>query len=456
LHVESVAWIAERKDVLSAVFFMLTLGAYTRYARQPSLRRYVTMSILFALGLMSKPMLVTLPFVLLLLDYWPLQRIADLRTLPRLVLEKVPLLVLAAASSIATSLAQSTKLSTIQDLPISSRIGNALVSVCIYIGQMFWPANLAAFYPHPVDRLSTPMSIFSFIFIVVITIVALIVGRKHGYVPVGWFWYLGMLAPVLGLVQVGLQGRADRYTYLPHIGLYLLITWGIVDFSARWPYRRQILGAAAVVLVGVFMWRSQMQAKVWHDTETFWQHALAVTSRNHLAHAALGEIALSRHRLDEAILHLQTAVEIYPDNGQAYNSLGLALLQAGRSDAAVANWKIALEIEPHDLNTQSNLAWVFATSPEPSMRDGPRAVQLMEDVIQRSDRRNPIVLRTLAAAYAESGRFSEAIGTAQEALNLANAGGNSALARALQENIDDYKNKIPLRDPLLIKPPATR
>ena len=446
LHVESVAWIAERKDVLSGVFFMLTLGAYVRYVRKPSPARYVTMSILFALGLLSKPMLVTVPFVLLLLDYWPLQRIADSRNLRGIILEKIPLLALSAASCLATTLAQGKAIVSLADEPIYWRIGNAFLAVIIYLRQFFWPMKLAVFYPHPLHQLVAWQVAFSIAFVIGISIGAIIIGQKRGYVPVGWFWFLGMLVPVLGIVQVGLQGHADRYTYLPYIGLSLLVTWGIVDLAARWRYRRQILGVGASIVIAALVWRAQIETKVWRNTETLWTHALAVTANNHMAHVALGNISLSRGRLGEAIAHCEKALAIYPDDVEEHNKMGLALSRAGNPSAAIAHWKIALQIDPHHFKTEANLAWVFSASPDASVRSGVRAVELAQDAIQRSGNRNAIILRTLAAAYAECGQFSEAIRTAQEALDLAVVQGNSDLIADLHSNIDNYKMNFPLRD----------
>src|SRR5712691_4160665 len=248
MRVESVAWIAERKDVLSGVFFMLTLGAYVRYARQPTLGRYITMSILFAAGLLSKATFVTTPFVLLLLDYWPLQRIDNLRPVRRLIAEKIPLLVLAIASSAATVVAQTVTISSLAQLPLLPRIKNALVSTIIYSKQTFWPVDLGIFYPHPHYQLNRWVVVASAVLIVAITLVAIFTRRKHPYVFVGWFWYLGMLIPVLGIVQAGLQGHADRFTYLPHIGLLMLLTWMIADLTKQWRHRELILGAAAAVV----------------------------------------------------------------------------------------------------------------------------------------------------------------------------------------------------------------
>src|SRR5881227_1223074 len=221
LRVESVVWIAERKDVLSGFFFMLTLAAYLHYTRKPSIGRYLTMSILFACGLMSKPMLVSLPIVLLLLDYWPLKRLVDLRTLRNLVAEKFPLFLLSIASGVATLIAQTRAIGSFEQLPLSSRVSQALLSYLIYIRQMFWPTKLAVFYPHSEDGSALWRVLLAGAALSAITILTFLLRNKRPYLVVGWFWYVCMLIPVIGIVQVGLQGHADRYTYLPQIGLYL-------------------------------------------------------------------------------------------------------------------------------------------------------------------------------------------------------------------------------------------
>lgn len=448
LRVESVAWVAERKDVLSGVFLMLTLGAYLRYVRKPSLARYVTMSILFAGGLLSKPTLVPLPIVLLLLDYWPLKRKSNIG---KLIIEKIPLLALSAGSCVATLLAQTRIVSSIEALPLGLRINNAAMSCLTYIGQIFWPVKLAVFYPYP-DQLPAWVVALSTSLLVGITVVAILLRRKRGYFFVGWFWYLVMLVPVVGVVQVGLQRHADRYTYLPHIGLYLLISWGIVDLAAGWRHRREILGVGAAVVIGALAWRAQIQTAFWHDGETLFRHALAVTSHNDVAHTGLGEFLLVRDRVDEAIAHLQEATAIRSElenEPKAHNLLGVAFFRVGNPSKGIAHWERALEIDPHNATAQSNLAWVFATSPDASVRDGARAVEMIQDVLQRSGTRTAVLLHTLAAADAECGRFSEAIAIAQEALHLAVAEGNSVLAADLERNIDSFRKHIPLRDPSL-------
>ena len=249
LRVESVAWVIERKDVLSGVFFMLTLIAYLAYARKPGVIRYVIVVALFACGLMSKPMLVTTPIILLLLDHWPLQRGTDFRVWRRLVLEKIPLLALSAASCAGTFLAETSAMGPLGRVPFLPRLNNAIVSTVTYIRQMFWPADLAVFYPHPHDQLKTGLVMLCAALIIGITLIAVLLRRKHPYVLVGWFWYLVMLSPVVGIVQAGLQGHADRFTYLPQIGLYLLVTCSVADFTLRWTKQREILAVAAGLTV---------------------------------------------------------------------------------------------------------------------------------------------------------------------------------------------------------------
>jgi tetratricopeptide (TPR) repeat protein len=488
LHVESVAWIAERKDVLSGVFFMLTLLAYVYYVRAPSIGRYLFVAVVFAFGLMSKPMLVTLPFVLLLLDYWPLSRIRDQssdirRRLLRLVLEKIPLITLSAVSSVITFFAQRGAVGWTEQLPVLARINNAVVSYVAYIWQMLWPVKLAVFYPHPENRLPLWEIMLALLFLISITAAAIVLRKQRPYFITGWLWYLGMLVPVIGLVQVGWQGRADRYTYLPQIGLYIVATWAVADFTALWRHQRTILSAAAILTIAVLSWRAWVQTSYWRDSETLFTHALAVTSNNDVAENNLGIVFLRKGKLDDAISLLQAAVDLRPDNSPAHENLAKALLQKGQVTDALVHYRKLLELQPDNIevhnivgtvliqqghiregveewqkvlsiqsdngNAMSNLAWVFATSPDESLRDGAQAVQLAEEALRISGRRIPVIFRTLAAAYAEKGMFSQAIQTAQRGIELANSQGNSGLAAELQSNIALYQAGRPLRDPSL-------
>jgi protein O-mannosyl-transferase len=486
LHVESVAWIAERKDVLSAFFFMLTLVAYLYYTRSPSVGRYLTVALAVVLGLISKPMLVTLPFVLLLLDYWPLGRFEARRSNARrqvlqLVLEKIPLIALSAVSSMVTFLAQRGAIGWTEQLPVSARISNALIAYVVYIGQMFWPAGLAVFYPHPENRLPVWDISLAVIVLVGITAAAFVFRKKAPYFVTGWLWYLGMLVPVIGLVQVGWQGHADRYTYLPQIGLYIAVTWAVADLTRSWRFQRMALGAAALVVVGVLSWRGWLQTSYWRDSETLFTHALAVTTNNDVALNNLGIIFLDKGQLDDAISKLQAAIDLRPENAPAHdnlakallrkgqvteamvhyrkfleiepgnvearNTLGTALIQQGKVREAIDQWQEALAIQPENGNASSNLAWVFATSPEDSIRDGTRAVELAERALRISGGKIAMIYKVLAAAYAESGRFADAAETAQRGAELATTQGNPALAAELKSNLALYQSGTQLRDP---------
>ncbi len=488
LRVESVAWIAERKDVLSGVCFMLTLLAYVHYVRAPSIGRYLFVAVVFAFSLMSKPMLVTLPFLLLLLDYWPLSRIRDpssdiRRRLLTLVVEKIPLIALSAVSSVVTFLAQRGAVGWTEQLPVLARINNAVVSYVAYIWQMLWPVKLAVFYPHPENRLQPWEIILSLLLLLGITAAAIALRKQRPYFITGWLWYLGMLVPVIGLVQVGWQSRADRYTYLPQIGLYIVAAWAVSDLTALWRRQRTILSAAAILTIAVLSWRAWVQTSYWRDSETLFMHALAVTSNNDVAENNLGIVFLRKGKLDDAISLLQAAVDLRPENSPAHENLAKALLQKGQvADAlvhyrkllelqpdnievhnivgtvliqqghireGVEEWQKVLVIQPDNGNAMSNLAWVFATSPDESLRDGAQAVQLAEEALRISGRRIPLIFRTLAAAYAEKGMFSQAIQTAQRGIELANGQGNSGLAADLQSNIALYQAGRPLRDPSL-------
>src|SRR6266566_3276122 len=302
LHVESVAWVSERKDVLSAVFFLLMLDAYVRYARAPSTTRYVIVAALFAAGLMSKPMLVSAPIILLFLDYWPLRRFEQrfsthgkskssrsgdqMRAIRRLFLEKIPLLVLAAGSCVITFILQKRATGAIPPLPLFWRVQNAFMSYLIYVWKIFWPTDLAVFYPHPNDTLPVWQVVLAIVFVLAITMAAIVFRKERPYLFTGWLWYLVMLVPVIGLVQVGEQGHADRYTYLPHIGLFLLVVWLAADVIGVRRSRLQFAVAAAVALaiIAALGWRAFIQTSNWRNSETLWTHALAVTPDNDVAH----------------------------------------------------------------------------------------------------------------------------------------------------------------------------
>jgi Tfp pilus assembly protein PilF len=370
LHVESVAWVAERKDLLSTFFLMLTCMAYLRYTRHPDLRSYLLCIVLFALGLASKPMLVTLPFLLLLLDYWPLCRSGTLCSdglnpsgaikFSALVREKVPFFVLAAISSVVTfhaSIAGQT-VAPLDILPTPLRIGNGLVSYSAYIVKTFWPVDLAFFYPHPLGSLSLWKVAGSSILLMSISLIAIKAGRKCPSLIVGWLWYLITLLPVIGLIQVGSQAMADRYSYLPMVGLSIMAAWGVT-----YVLRRRIskitgwcLGSIIVLLLCV---QSSRQIDYWRDGETLFQRALEVTTRNYTAHYQLGTELMRQGKTGPAIHHFTEAVRFRPDHLPARHNLGIALASLGRLDDGLAQLNAALRLQPRHAGILSSIGDLF-------------------------------------------------------------------------------------------------
>ena len=429
LHVESVAWIAERKDVLSAVFFMLTLAAYARYARAPSPPRYLLLALLFTFGLMSKPMLVTLPFVLLLLDYWPLGRLggqkSEVGSRPRrLITEKVPLFALSVLSCIATLFVQRQGPSAIDQLPFLWRLNNTFVSYVTYIWQMLWPVRLAVFYPHPNDRLPLVEVTVAIAFLVGASLLVICLRRTKPYLVTGWFWYLGMLIPVIGLVQVGEQAHADRYTYLPQIGLYIMIAWTVGDLlsEATPRARRALVGVAAVIAIVSLGMCALVQASYFKNSETLWNHTLAVTGENDVAHNNLGFLFLRRGELDKAISEFQAALDIRSGNTETHYSLGAALIQNNLGNAfakkhlwdeAIDHLQEAARLRPDYADAYFNLGSVLF---QQGQIDQAIAQWQKALAIRPSDAE---AHRSVASALRKQGNVKEAIAEYEEALNLA-------------------------------------
>jgi len=633
LHVESVAWISERKDVLSAFFFLLTLWAYVRSAecgarsaesnaarpasRLPSSAFYLLSLLCFALGLMSKPMLVTLPCVLLLLDVWPLGRLSlapgqrSAVPLRRVLLEKLPFFVLSALSCVVTFLVQraSGAVMSLAHNPFELRLANALVAYARYLGKTFWPSDLAVFYPY--SRLSLDSwQVGGAVLLLAAVTAGILRARNHRHcLLVGWLWFLGMLVPVIGLVQVGKQALADRYTYLPHIGLFLLVVWGAAAGVARLKLPRWIPAAAAALILGACAILTARQLAHWRDTIMLFQHTASVTSGNFVAYAVignefairkksaeaiewcqkalavspdypeahntlgnvyatlgkydeaithyraaaaadrlyadplnglanalvkqgkfveaeapgrealrlapmhlpamfslatalhnqgklaeaadyyrqilaldpklftprrlLGNILVAQGKADEAIPELRRALEIRPEDGEARTVLGmvladkgladdaaaqfreatrlqatnalahyqLALIHQGRKEtrAAIERLRLALKAQPNWPESLNNLAWILAASSDPALRNGAEAVELAERACEITDYKEPLLVGTLAAAYAEAGRFPEAVSSAEMARALALAAGQKAIAQRNEELLELYR-----------------
>jgi Flp pilus assembly protein TadD len=374
LHVESVAWIAERKDVLSGFFFMLTLLAYVRYAEKPKLQRYTSMVIFFMLGLMSKPMLVTVPFLLLLLDYWPLARLkwsvlrpnvppqeTHLTPASRLLLEKLPLFILSGASCVITYFAQA-KEGTVVSLagfPFELRSANALVTVMRYLGKMIWPNSLSVYYPYDITSLSYWRVLGAAALIVCLTILALRTIKRRPYVTMGWLWYLGTLVPVIGLVQVGEQAMADRYTYLPLIGIFIAIVWGFHDLKSGWRFKRYLVIPFLAILFSSFFFATWFQVKYWRNGVALFSHSVKVTKNNGLANNNLGKALLDEGKFEEAIPFFRETLRIIPDLYASYSNLGIALGRVGKINEAIAYCRKALQINPNDAGAYFGLGYAF-------------------------------------------------------------------------------------------------
>jgi protein O-mannosyl-transferase len=335
LRAESVAWVSERKDVLSGLFFCLMLLAYAGYARRPAIGRYALVILPFVLGLMAKPILVTAPFVLLLLDYWPLRRAQAEASLKRLLLEKVPMLALAIASSAVTLWAQKTALAPLDDISLGKRIANAALSYVIYLRQWVWPSELAFYYPLPHDGAPEWEVAAALAVLTAITALTLALRRRGPYLLVGWLWYLGMLVPVIGLVQVGLQAHADRYTYLPQMGLAVALSWSAADLGQRWQARPALYAAAAAVVLGALSWLALAQVAYWHDSIVLFTHALDITDNNAMAENNLGAALEELGRPDDARFHYRQALAMDPNLPLAALNYGWSLFHLGRyQDAA--------------------------------------------------------------------------------------------------------------------------
>ncbi|HEV2435276.1 MAG TPA: hypothetical protein VG077_04700 [Verrucomicrobiae bacterium] len=479
LHVESVAWISERKDVLCTFFGLLTIWAYTRFVqrselgnrisdfRLPTSGHYWLALFFFALGLMSKPMLVTWPFVLLLLDFWPLGRVASdkwrvtrmripvpqLSVLNHLVPEKLPFFALAMASSVITFLAQHASGATnlLVQLPLSESAGNALVSCVRYLGKMVWPDRLAFFYPYPgrgiVD--SNGWAVWQVAgaaaLLALITMAAAWQGRRRPFLIAGWLWFLGTLVPVIGLVQVGAQAMADRYTYIPLIGVFVMLAWSGKELGDRRPGAKFIFGLSAAGLLAACLMVTSRQLRYWQNSETLCRHAIAVTKNNYLAHFNLGLALIDEGKIDAAVKQMYEAVNIAPGFG-GRKKLAQVLVVQGRIPEAIVQYRIRLQYNPNDLDALKYLAWWLATDADPKIRNGAEAVQFAERACRLTHYQKTEYLGILAAAYAEAGRFNDAIPTAERAIASAQAAGETSLLEKNRQLLELYRAGQPYHE----------
>jgi cytochrome c-type biogenesis protein CcmH/NrfG len=485
LHVESVAWVAERKDVLSTLFGFLAIIAYIRWAgNNPSATHaarsiqrwsaYAAMLACFGLSLLAKPMLVTLPCVLLLLDFWPLQRIsgsqlrdlgqgtdrastfgrgshgstraADSHSFARLFIEKVPLFAMSAASSVMTYVVQSRvgAVASAERLPLESRIGNAVVSYARYIGKSIWPDDLVMQYPHP---MTWPIGsvLGASVILVGISVLAVVCRRRNPWIIVGWLWFIGTLVPVIGLVQVGTQAMADRYTYFPQIGLLIMVVWSL-NLLARVPIARWLIVVGSVATVAVLSVAARAQVMVWKDTQTLCEHAVAISPDNWLMHQLLGLWLLHQGDRLRAAGQFEIAARLNPQHPEISSNLGDLLALQGHAAQAIQAYQRALAAQPDRPGTLNNLAVILSTNADPHLRDGPAAVQAALRACELTNYTNTGFVFTLAATYAETGQFDDAVRVGERARDLALAANQQALAEEIEAKLQLFRAGKPSRE----------
>jgi tetratricopeptide (TPR) repeat protein len=409
LHVESVAWISERKDVLSTFFWLAAMLAYLGWVRHRGALRYALLAVAFALGLLTKPMVVTLPFALLLVDAWPLGRLGglapgeplDWRRIGPLLREKVPLLVLAAASSAVTVVAQREgAVSSLSGLPLGERAANAVVSCAAYLGDVFWPARLAVFYPHPAiggaPRAWETLA-FSAGLLVAVTVAALSCRRRCPWLPWGWLWFLGTLVPVVGIVQVGVQARADRYMYIPSIGILVAVAWQVGSLAGASRARRAAATTLSVAAVAALAFVARAQVETWRSSEALWRHATEVTERNWTAWAGLGDALHDSGRFEESVDAGSRSLRLYPRNARVWNVVGIGLARLGKLDESAAHLQEAVRLEPGYGEAWYNLGLSYGV-----MGDHARAAEALATAA-RLEPDDPNAWANLAVARFKSG-----------------------------------------------------
>ena len=423
LHVESVAWISERKDVLSTFFWLLTMWAYVRFVGKPKTGNYLLVVLFFALGLMAKPMLVTLPFVLLLLDYWPLYRLCPKlgkeleeanagHSISYLLFEKIPLFVIALASCVITFLVQRRAGATtqVEGLSLGIRFANASISYLQYIVKMIWPVRLAFFYPHPGENISMIHSVISTAFLLAVTILILRFAANRRYLATGWFWYLGTLLPVIGLVQVSDQAFADRYSYMTLTGLFIIIAWALPDLLGKWPHRKELLWTFSLIVLSVLAVCAHIQQRYWKNSTTLCQRATEVTKDNDKANFLLALALFEQGRFAEAIQPGTEVIRIRPDFVKALNLLGAAPWKTGKADEAIDYYEKAIEIDVHSASTHANLGLALAAK-------GKFDEAFEHYIIALETIDEPLIRRDFGDLLLKLGRFEEAVVEYRKALS---------------------------------------
>ena len=470
LHVEPVAWASDRVDVLSGLFFVLSLWAYASYAGRNCARskvkslgenggtnihnstfnlqgtKYYWMSLFFfLLALMAKPTVMTLPCVLLLLDFWPLKRMErfELKIVRRLLLEKLPFFFLSAGAASLAVLQQNKGglIVSMQQLPLSLRLANAVISCGRYLRKAIWPNDLTVFYPHPVSW-PVLLVVGTLLLLIVVSFFAMIRARRFPYLFVGWFWFLVTLLPVSGIVQVGIQSMADRYAYIPLIGLSIVFAWGGNSLAETFHEMRMavVIASVVVLVLGAFLWCAGSQASYWQNTETLFRHALLVTPSSPVAHRNLASALLKNGKSEEAIVHYTACLQLDPSDFVGQINLGLLLRRKGKTEEALVHYRAALSIKEDSSLALNNLAWLLATISDARFRNGAEALKLAHRAVTITKHKDAEALDTLAAAQAETGEFAAAIQTAEQAVQLADASNEKQMAHDIRARLKLYQS----------------
>ena len=478
LHVESVAWASERKDVLSGFFWMLTIAAYVWYTANRNSRTYLLVVLCFTLGLMAKPMLVTLPFVLLLLDYWPLERFKweQRKSFLKLVVEKLPLLLLSVVSSVVTFFVQQRAGAMIsgENYSLITSISNAGVACAGYIVKLFYPVKLAVLYPHPGNSLPLWQPIAALAVLIFITAVVFYMALRKRFLFVGWLWYLGTLVPVIGFVQVGAQAMADRYTYLPSIGIFIMLGWGCAEVCTGWKYKKVLVGLITSVILVALLVCTRIQTSYWKNAGTLYEHTLKVTKNNYVIHNNYGQYLEEKGEFDLVVENYDKMLKIKPDYVAGLNNLGMVLRSLGKVDEAIVQWEKVLELEPYHPKTNANLGLVFfmqgrneqaikhfniALRGDPDLpgvnyilgdiyyRTGnyERAIESFEHALRiQADTAVSVsrfkILFNLADSYAAAGDLEQAIKIMEKALETAINSDNKEMVTQIGKQLEYYKN----------------
>ena len=489
LQVESVAWAAERKTVLSGFFWLLTTALYVCYAKRPAIKRYLAFFLAYALCIMTKPSVVTLPFALLLLDYWPLERIKFghlVKTSPpklnethkisigRLIVEKIPLMGLSAVLSVVTFIAQKSGdvVAAIEKLPLELRIANAFISYIKYIGKTIWPEGLAVIYPYLRVSISDAAVIICLLLFVLITVLSLFFGLRRRYLAAGWLWFTGTLIPMAGFVQVGSQAMANRYMYISILGLLVMVAWSVKEFVADSPRRKAAAAVSAAIVLFCLIILTRIQVGHWRDTYKLFEYALKVTKNNFVAENGLGCALFESNQLNEAESHLKEALRLCPTYYDARSNLGKVFFKQGKPDkaiecfnelinrkqdaeiyvnlamayayqddfkTAIQNCAKAEQLKSDNPEVLNNLAWLLATAGDVTSQNADKAVVFAQLACELTAYKNADFLDTLAVAYAAAGEYTDAIITSEKALEAAMSAGQTNLVAEIQNRMKLYK-----------------